>query len=275
LPGCPQQTNLVNSYRTACERCALIRLMAGVAASECKPIRARAQYVAPSAATPTPIDIRRTSISRGHAIARTTAAVSTRITATVRTSCYIFGLARTNATRVREFQNTRRCSSWLLLFPLLALPQPGTRSGWWLVALCSHFSCPQAGTISPKNIWSCVVASPLGPARDQNKRKDSSTGTTRDCGDEQRPPNRHDNDTTTHTAVRLGPYTAVMPAERLRARGDSAPAHAEGPLWDCPRGNAAKPPLARGNWLLAPRAKKILGVGGKSKEARVLYWIAS
>jgi hypothetical protein len=29
------------------------------------------------------------------------------------------------------------------------------------------------------------------------------------------------------------------------------------------------------DWLLAPRAKKFLGVGWKSEEARVLHWIAS
>jgi hypothetical protein len=40
-------------------------------------IRARAHYVASSAATPPPINIRRTAIPRGHATARTTTAVST------------------------------------------------------------------------------------------------------------------------------------------------------------------------------------------------------
>jgi hypothetical protein len=29
------------------------------------------------------------------------------------------------------------------------------------------------------------------------------------------------------------------------------------------------------DWLLAPQAAKILGVGWKSEEARVLHWIAS
>jgi hypothetical protein len=50
---------------------------AGWSCSECKPIRARAHYVALSAATPSPINIRRTAISRGHTTARTTAVVST------------------------------------------------------------------------------------------------------------------------------------------------------------------------------------------------------
>jgi hypothetical protein len=51
--------------------------MTGWSCSECKPIRARAHYVALSAATPSPVNIQRTAISIGHTIGRITAAVST------------------------------------------------------------------------------------------------------------------------------------------------------------------------------------------------------
>jgi hypothetical protein len=42
-----------------------------------------------------------------HTITRITAAVST---CDILPPCYVFGLARTNATQVRKFQNNRRCS---------------------------------------------------------------------------------------------------------------------------------------------------------------------
>ena len=44
--------------------------------------------------------------------------------------------------------------------------------------------------------------------------------------------------------------------------------------WIDPRGDAAKPP-PRGQLAFGAAGLKFLGVGGKSKEARVLYWIAS
>jgi hypothetical protein len=62
------------SIRTALMRSEQI---AGWSCSECKHIRTRAHYVALSAATPPPTNIRRAAISRGHTIARITAFVNT------------------------------------------------------------------------------------------------------------------------------------------------------------------------------------------------------